>query len=65
MSLNFLEGHSLDILGEHLPPLNEINDWHSDISSFHGANVIPVVKHIGKNNNLYWFIETKNIIKKM
>ncbi|GAB1863745.1 Proline-rich protein 4-like isoform X1 [Camponotus japonicus] len=39
--------HSLDISEDHSSVLNEISDWHSSISSFHGANVIPVVKHIG------------------
>ncbi|XP_072767267.1 uncharacterized protein [Anoplolepis gracilipes] len=39
--------HSLDFLEDHSPFLNKINDWHSDITNLHGANVIPVVKHIG------------------
>lgn len=53
MNLKFLGSHSLDILGEHSLPLNEISDWHLGINNFHGANIIPVVKHIGKNNNSY------------
>lgn len=42
------ESHSLDFLGGHSSILNKVNDWHSD--SFHGAHVIPVVKHIGNTN---------------
>lgn len=58
MNLNFLGSHSLDISEDHSSLLNEISDWHSSTSSFHGANVIPVVKHIGKDHNLYWFLLT-------
>ncbi|XP_029158349.1 uncharacterized protein LOC114930635 [Nylanderia fulva] len=46
-NLGETESHSLNFLGDYSPLLNEISDWHSNINSFHGANVIPVVKHIG------------------
>jgi len=33
-------------LGDHLPI--KVSDWHSSISGLHGANIIPIVNHIGK-----------------
>ncbi|XP_067205124.1 uncharacterized protein [Linepithema humile] len=45
-TFNLGESHSLDFLGGHSPILNEVSNWPSDINNFHGAHVIPVVKHI-------------------
>jgi len=54
-----LESHLLDFLKEdHSPTLNEVSNWHSGIDSFHGAHVIPVVKHIGNNKLLCYYSYT-------
>ncbi|XP_011158347.1 uncharacterized protein LOC105194909 [Solenopsis invicta] len=44
-NLGGTESHSLDFLGDHLP--TKVSDWHLGIGGLHGANVIPIIKHIG------------------
>lgn len=46
----FLDDHSLNFLGDHSLFASEASGWHSDMSSFHGGHIIPVIKHIGNIN---------------
>lgn len=57
-------GGSLKFLGDHLPLLNEVSDWHSShgsISGSHGVHVIPIIKHIGNKVMQFLFFGTFSI----